>query len=64
MSCGEPDEDTESGAFGDAFDDEDFTYPGAAGVDGLVDQGGGPPVVGEIGYGNVARIGTLGVEFW
>lgn len=48
---GEPDEDAEAEAFGEAFEDEGPADGGRAGVDGLVDEGGGPPEVGEVFYG-------------
>jgi len=37
---------------------------GGAGVDGLVDEGGGPPEVGEVAEGNVAGIWACGVDLW
>lgn len=64
LGAGEPDEDAEAGAFGDAFGDKGPADGGGARVDGLVDQGGGPPEVGEVADGDVLGIWALGVEFW
>ncbi len=63
LRAGEPDEHAQAEGFGDAFGDEEPADGGGARVDGLVDEGGGPPVVGEVADGDVLRVGALGVDF-
>lgn len=63
LGAGEPDEHAEPEAFGRAFGDEEPADGGVAGVDGLVDEGGGPPVVGKVAYGDVERVGAPGINF-
>lgn len=48
MRAGYPDEDAQTENFGEALGDEGPSDAGGAGVDGLVDEGGRPPEVGEI----------------
>lgn len=64
LGGGEPDEEAEADAFADAFCYEGPADGGGARVDGLVDQSGGPPEVGEVADGDVLWVGALGVEFW
>lgn len=58
----EPDEDGEPEDFGEPLGDEGPADAGGAGVDGLVDEGGRPPEVGEVREGDVLGVGTLGVD--
>ena len=61
---GQPDEDGEADNFEGSFQHEDDADVAGAGVDGLVDQGGGPPEVGEVLKGDVLRVGALQVHLW
>lgn len=64
LRAGEPDEHAEAEAFGDAFDDEEPADGGGSRVYRLVDEGGGPPEVGEVADGDVAGVGAMGVDLW
>ena len=64
LGGGEPDKYTEAGSFREALCDEWPADGRGAGIDGLVDQGGRPPEVGEVAEGDVSWVWAGGIELW
>ena len=62
LSAGDEDYDGEKEAFEGAAEDEGPSDVGGAGVDGLVDEGGGPPEVAEVCEGDVVGVEAGFVE--
>ena len=62
LGAGDPYEHAQAEGFREAFGDEEVADGRAAGVDGLIDQGRGPPEVGEVADCYVLRVRALGVE--
>ena len=64
LSGGEPDENAEAGSFGETLCNEWPADGSRAGIDGLVNQGGRPPEVGEITEGKIPWVRASEVELW
>ena len=63
-SACEPDEYTETESFGEALGNKRPTNSRGTRINRLIDQGWGPPEIGQIAEGDVPWIRTCRVQFW